>query len=151
MSKTMTTLTRLRQHYEEEQDQQEEEMEREQEQKQQREESESRDDLGNRGFTPLPFNSKRSIDVVEFNPEELNNISPLKPEEADESQLADFLQGDDLSFLQEVKGDPDANVPNVPQPKSTTMHRIPSDFLVTFYGETPGNKRRRLSSMDDGL
>jgi hypothetical protein len=147
MSKTMTTLNRLRQHYEEEQEEQTEEMKRKQEQQGQQEGNDSRDDLENSVFTPLPFN-ERSIDVVEFHPEELNNISPLKPEEADESQLADFLQGDDLSFLEEIKADSDGNVPSVPQPKSITMHRIPSDFQVTY--DEIGNKRRRLSSIDHG-
>mmetsp|Transcript_37964 Transcript_37964/g.92029 ORF Transcript_37964/g.92029 Transcript_37964/m.92029 type:complete len:154 (+) Transcript_37964:380-841(+) len=148
LSKTFTTLTRLRQHYQEEEEEQKEKeaMQREQQQQQQEKENDSRDDLEDRDFTPLPFH-KTSIDVVEFHPEELNDICPLKPEEADELQLADILQGDDLSFLGEIMDDSNTNVPNVPQPNSITMHRIPSDFLVTY--DTIGNKRRRLSSMDD--
>lgn len=147
MSKTMTTLTRLRQHYEEEQEQEEALELKQGQQKQEEENDETHDDLENRGYTPLPFNYKRSIDVVEFHPEELNDISPLKPEEADELQLADILQGDDLSFLEEVKTDSDANVPSFPQPKAMTTHRIPSDLLLIY--DNIGNKRRRLSSMDE--
>lgn len=122
----MKTLEKLRQHYQEEglhyncalQWQQGE-----------REEDsavmESRDESRNHDLTPLPFH-ETSIGIVEFHPEELTDFSPLKPEEADEWQLADILQGDDLSFLEEIRTDSDANIPSVPQPKPITTHRIPS-------------------------
>ena len=145
MSKTLTTLTRLRQHYQEEQERKEA-MEKQKRQEQQEKEEDSRDDLENRHSTPLPF---PNTSVVEFYPEEVNDISPLKPEEADELELADILQGDDLSFLQELhEDDSDAIVPSIPQPNPMTTHRIPSDLLVVY--DKVGHKRRRLSSMDDG-
>ena len=146
MGKTLTALTILREHYREEQEHQEA-MEK-QRQEQQREQDDSRDDLEYRNMTPLPLKSS-SIDVVEFHPEELEDISPLKPEEADELVLANILQGDDLSFLEEVEDDDsDAIAPTVPHRNTTTTHRIPSDMLVSY--DKVGNKRRRLSSMDDG-
>jgi len=144
MSKTLTTLTRLRQHYQEEQELKEA-IGRQREQRQQQDDS--RDDLENHNLTPLPL-SKASVDVIEFHPEELNNISPLKPEEADELELADILQGDNLSFLEESHDDPDVIAPMVPQPNPITTHRIPSDFLAIY--DEVGNKRRRLSAMEDG-
>ncbi|KAL3938245.1 MAG: hypothetical protein SGBAC_006804 [Bacillariaceae sp.] len=145
VSKTMTTLTILRQHNQEEEEEKEAmEQQEQQQRKRQLQDCDSRDEVDDRDLTPLPF-YETSVDVVEFHPED---IAPLKPEEADELQLADILQGEDLSFLVEIKDDSDANVPSVPRPKSITMHRIPSDFLVTY--DTIGNKRRRLSSMDGG-
>lgn len=37
--------------------------------------------------------------IVEFKPEELDDFTPLKPEEADEVKLAEFLQENHFSFL----------------------------------------------------
>ena len=37
--------------------------------------------------------------VVEYHPEELDEYAPLKPEEADDVQLAEFFEDHDFSFL----------------------------------------------------
>ena len=134
MSKTMTTLAKLRQNYQGEglhcQHTQSTEAEYQQQEEQQQHEGiavmESRDKLINHDLTPLPFH-ETSVGIVEFHPEELTDFSPLKPEEADEMQLARILQGDDLSFLEEIRIDSYLNIPSVPQPKPITAHRIPSE------------------------
>lgn len=87
--------------------------------------------------TVLPPRPRFAVDVVDFDPEELNDLTPLKPEEADEVQLAAILQGNDLSFLFDV-------VTTGKRKIMEQSHRIPADSHVGF--ATNDNKRRRISA-----
>jgi hypothetical protein len=113
--------------------------------------------------TLLRFRRRRdSAEVptaVEFSPEELDDLTPLKPEEADEYQLAEFFKDLDLSFLFESQSN--ENLGEVaPQqqrgkrkrkrkapPAHEHQSRIPTDDRndkATKHA-SKGNKRMRLS------
>jgi hypothetical protein len=130
MSKTMTTLTRLRQHYREDQENI----------------VEASNHVAmstNNNMTEL-LPSHETVDVVEFHPEEIEDLTPLKPEEADECQLADILQGDDLSFLLEQGGESNNDTWTFELNQHETapvMHRIPSDIVL----RSTENRSKRLS------
>lgn len=128
----MSTLTRLRQHY-----------------------SEDEENIveasihvavpTNNNMTEL-LPSNETVDVVEFHPEEIEDLTPLKPEEADECQLADILQGDDLSFLLEQLGESNNDTGTFELNQHETapvMHRIPTD--IVWRSTENGSKRRKLS------
>jgi hypothetical protein len=48
---------------------------------------------------PSSESNERKRNIVEFHPEELDEFTPLKPEEADDCKLAAFLDDHDFSFL----------------------------------------------------
>jgi hypothetical protein len=125
MCKTMITLTRLRQHYREDQENI----------------VEASNHVANNMTELLP--SHETVDVVEFHPEEIQDLTPLKPEEADECQLADILQGDDPSFLSEQGGESNNDTGMFELKTAPVKHRIPSD-IVSRSTEN-GSKRRKLS------
>lgn len=127
MGKTMNTLTKLRQHYDTQED-----------------DSPAATTVLREASNINTGGNETSADVIEFEPEDLN---PLKPEEADECQLAAILQGNDLSFLMERSrhnsessmGSRNNTIP----PSNVIMHRIPSDADEKYV--RCGSKRRRLS------
>eukprot|EP00980_Cylindrotheca_fusiformis_P007428 scaffold1530_cov98-Cylindrotheca_fusiformis.AAC.4 len=124
LSKTSTTLTRLRHHYPEDRD----------------------DMVPTMSAPPVSGQSTRTtpfptVDVVGFHPDEIVDLTPLRPEEADENQLAEILQGDDLSFLLEKSA---VTNRKRKQESEIQMHRIPN----TSVAEDTQNehKRRRVSN-----
>jgi hypothetical protein len=115
LSKNMMTLTRLRQQYfnEELED----------------EALKSSHEVAALVSTTNP-NTVGAADIVQFRPEEVESLMPLKPEEADAGVLADILQGEDLSFLMEPRNESDESG------DENTMHRIPTEKIS-------GQKRKR--------
>jgi hypothetical protein len=83
--------------------------------------------------------NEQKQNIVEYHPEELDEFRPLKPEEADECELAAFLNDHDISFLFET-----SSIKN--NPSSVSKHRIPMDGAdLTPVYLSKGSKRVRLS------
>ena len=100
--------------------------------------------------------------IVEFQPEELDyDFTPLKVEEADEHQLAEFLEGNGLSFLFEKNQSSEDVRKNSPsnhgkskrkkaqQPPTKKIRRWnpaeDGDDKINYRQSSKGSKRMRLS------
>jgi hypothetical protein len=110
-------------------------------------------------------NERRKRNIVEFHPEELDEFTPLKPEEADYCMLAAFLDDHDFSFLfqstaRENQQDYSSSFRKLAESRtqhqrhtssslssSLKKHRIPletkPDYQARFIAR--GNKRARTS------
>ena len=98
-----------------------------------------------------------SSSIVEYHPEELDELSPLKLDEADDVQLAEFFEDHDFSFLfvpphnvgvRESSGNDVGNgrrKRKLPQEQPPKHHRIPpTDEVDENMPLLHKNKKRRL-------
>jgi hypothetical protein len=110
---------------------------------------------------PSSESNERQRNIVEFHPEELDEFTPLKPEEADDCKLAAFLDDHDFSFLFESPAREnqqdnsssfrklaDSRMQQRPTSSSSLKHRIPLDTKPDNQARfiARGNKRARVSS-----
>jgi hypothetical protein len=105
--------------------------------------------------------NERKRNIVEFHPEELDEFTPLKPEEADDRKLAEFLDDHDFSFLFESTARENQKENSSSSRKladsrmqrrtassaSSLKHRIPLDTKPDNQARfiTSRNKRARVS------
>ena len=92
--------------------------------------------------------------VVEYHPNEVDDLTPLKPEEVDECQLAELFQDHDFSFLFESPAKEASNQSVVGRKRkasSSALHEIPASAEENgstserrYTSSCGGSKRMRL-------